>query len=182
MASDSNEPPGTSAVKSIAHGELRSPELVAVQTIWSSRAGAAGVPTRDALLPRPLAPYLRHISLVRWMAEERDYEFRFVGDAHVQAYGFASDPGYRLGTFETAEPGFAAFIRSAYDRTRTRRTPLAYRGIIGHDFPHSRFTWFETLYLPLRGRSDAVDYVLNASMYAPRGGAWPSVSPTPSTG
>jgi len=121
-----------------------------------------------------MAPHMRHISLIRWIAEEDDYEARFIGDAHVQAYGESSPPGHRMKAVIAERPEFGNMLRSSYDMTRMRRAPLIIRGFIGNEFPDARFVWFETVYLPLRGSGEDVEFVLNAAVYQPKDGAWPT--------
>jgi hypothetical protein len=165
--------PETSSIGTIAPDTLESDELSGVMAVWREHAGEAGVPARDAVLPKPMRAYLRHISLVRWIAEDNDYEFRFFGDAHAQAYGVARKPGYRLSETMKESPEFTQALKSSFDFVRRQRMTLAYRGLIGRDFPDARFVWFESLYLPLRGDGDAVEFVMNASVYTPRNaGQW----------
>ena len=82
-----------------------------------------------------MAPFMRHISLIRWIAEENDYETRFIGDAHVQAYGETSPAGHRMSTMIAERPEFGNMLRSSYDMARMRRAPLIIRGFIGTNFP-----------------------------------------------
>ena len=117
---------------------------------------------------------MRHISLIRWIAEDNDYETRFIGDAHVQAYGETSPAGYRLSAVIAERPEFGNMLKSSYDMARVRRAPLIIRGFIGPEFPDARFVWFETVYLPLRGPGDDVEFVMNAAVYQPKDGTWPS--------
>ena len=145
-----------------------------VHAVWRRNAGSHDIPSRDQVLPKPMAPFMRHISLIRWIAEEDDYETRFIGDAHVQAYGETSPPGYRMRTVIADRPEFGNMLRSCYDMTRIRRAPLIIRGFIGAEFPDARFVWFETVYLPLRGNGEDVEFVMNAAVYQPKDGAWPT--------
>jgi hypothetical protein len=154
--------------------DISSEVLKKVLGIWEQQAGEHGVPTRDQLLPRRLAPFMRHISLLRWIAEESDYETRFIGDAHVQAYGETSPAGSRMRALIAQRPEFGNMLKSSYDMVRVRRAPLIIRGLIGPEFPDARFVWFETVYLPLRGTGDDVEFVMNAAVYQPKDGTWPS--------
>src|SRR5665213_2818433 len=74
-------------IAEIAPHELQSPETRAIYAIWNERRGSRAMPSRAEVLPRPLARFLRHISLMRVLPDTDDYEFRVIGDAHVQAYG-----------------------------------------------------------------------------------------------
>jgi hypothetical protein len=166
--------PRVSSVSRIAAQDLSSHVISGIFAVWKSHAGDRDMPTRDHVLPKPMAAYMRHISLLRWLPEDDDYEFRFVGDAHVQAYAAASPPGLRMSTVIAGRPEFGNELKRSFDVAREQRAPLALRGFIGTEFADARFVWFETLYLPLRGNDDAVEYVMNAAVYQPRDGAWPS--------
>lgn len=166
--------PANSSMSILGPQDISSEVLKKVLGIWDSQAGDHGVPARDQLLPKRLAPFMRHISLMRWIAEESDYEMRFVGDAHVQAYGATAPAGHRMSTTIAERPEFGNMLKSSYDMARTRRAPLIIRGFIGPEFPDALFVWFETVYLPLRGNGDDVEFVMNAAVYQPKDGIWPS--------
>ena len=147
-----------------------------VFAVWKKFSGDYNdVPARDDVLPKPVASFMRHISLLRWIPEYDDYEFRFIGDAHVQAYGLVYKPGNRLSKAGAAAPEFVEALKRSYDLARNRRAPVALRGLIGKtgsaDPPS---VWFEAAYLPLRdsSSSDDVDFVMNVAVYQPREGAW----------
>jgi len=168
------EAPSNSSMSILAPKDVSSKVIASVLDVWQSHAGMRGIPARDAVLPKAMAPFMRYISLIRWIAEEDDYETRFVGDAHVQAYGETSPPGYRMRTAIVERPEFGNMLRSSYDLARLRREPLIIRGLIGKEFPDARFVWFETVYLPLRGNGEDVEFVMNAAVYQPRDGSWPT--------
>lgn len=168
------EKPSNSSMSILAASEISTKAISSVLGIWQRHIGAHDIPARDSVLPKPMAPFMRHISLVRWIAEDDDYETRFIGDAHVQAYGETSPPGHRLKTVIAERPEFGNMLRSSYDMTRIRRAPLIIRGLIGNEFPDARFVWFETVYLPLRGAGSDVEFVMNAAAYQPKDGTWPA--------
>jgi hypothetical protein len=166
--------PSNSSMSILGPADISSEVLKKVLAIWETRAGDHDIPTRDAVLPKALSPFMRHVSLLRWIADENDYETRFIGDAHVQAYGETSPAGHRMSTTIAARPEFGNMLKSSYDMARMRRAPLIIRGFIGPEFPDARFVWFETIYLPLRGNGDDVEFVMNAAVYQPKDGTWPS--------
>ena len=166
--------PANSSVAVLAPKDISSNVISSVLAVWQSHAGARGMPARNQVLPKPMAPFMRHISLIRWIAEEDDYEARFIGDAHVQAYGESSQPGRRMSAVIAGRPEFGNALKSCYDMTRVRRVPLIMRGSIGVEFRDARFVWFETVYLPLRGDGNDVEFVMNAAVYQPRDVAWPA--------
>lgn len=166
--------PSNSSISIHAPHEISTKVIADVLAVWKTRAGKHDIPTRDDVLPKPMAALMRHISLIRWIANQDDYETRFIGDAHVQAYGQTAPAGHRMSTVIAERPEFGNMLKSCYDMARTRREPLIMRGFVGPEFPDARFVWFETVYLPLRGLGSDVEYVMNAAVYQPKDGAWPS--------
>lgn len=163
--------PEKTKIVEISPDQLESAEVRAVFAVWEQRRNGRPMPSRDEVLPRPLGKLLRNISLMRFIPETDDYEMRFIGDAHVQAYG-PNSPGQKISDTKAASPQFVAALKYSFDLARTRRAPVGYRGIMGRDLSHARFDWFETLYMPL-GTGDETQFILNASVYQPRGGKWP---------
>ena len=172
---DANAAPGTdgalgiapnrerTAIVAISTREIESSDLCAVFEIWNEQRGTRSMPARDDLLPRRLARWLSHISLVRVLTETNDYEFRIVGQAHVQVYG-ANSQGAKLSQVTAASPQLGGMLKASYDGVRVQRAPSAYRGVIGRDITRAQFDWVETLYLPL-GAREGVDHILNVSCY-----------------
>lgn len=150
-----------------------SPQLHEIYAIWNEQRGTRAMPERNDMLPRPLGRLLRYISLVKFLSETGDYEFRIIGDEHVQAYGLNAQ-GTKFSTLIGQTPEFGAILKYTYDLVRKRRTPTGFRGLMGRDLTHARFDWLETLYLPLAPEDGDVDYILNASVYRPRDGKWPA--------
>jgi hypothetical protein len=163
--------PERTEIVEISPDQLESVEVRAVFDIWERHRNGRTMPSREEVLPRPLGKLLRNISLMRFIPQTDDYELRFIGDAHVQAYG-PNSPGQKISDTKAASPQFVAALKYSFDLARTRRAPVGYRGIMGRDLSLARFDWFETLYLPL-GTGDEVQFILNASVYKPRGGKWP---------
>jgi hypothetical protein len=163
--------PEKTEIVEISPDQLESVEVRAVFDIWERHRNGRTMPSREEVLPRPLGKLLRNISLMRFIPQTDDYELRFIGDAHVQAYG-PNSPGQKISDTKAASPQFVAALKYSFDLVRARRAPVGYRGIMGRDLSLARFDWFETLYLPL-GTGDEVQFILNASVYKPRGGKWP---------
>jgi len=125
------------------------------------------MPPRERLSLRELGSALKHISLARVLVEGADYEFRIIGDAHVQAYG-TSYQNRRVSDVIAAAPKFGRQIKTCYDLVRMTRRGHAFRSEIGWDAPDTRFVLFETCYLPLGAEAGSVDHILNAAVYAPQ--------------
>jgi hypothetical protein len=163
--------PEKSSVIPIAFEQIESERVRAVYNAWLRWRGARPMPTRDEIALRDLGNAAANISLVHAMPRENDYEFRVIGDAHIQAYGF-SFQGKRMSDALEFSPRYAKILKSTYDMVCAMRRPYAFRGVIGRDAPNARFVRFETCYLPLGPSPDEVDYVINAAFYTPRGGEW----------
>lgn len=112
-----------------------------------------------------------NISLVRVLPDRNDYEFRVIGDAHIQAYGF-NFQSRRMSEAVAMAPRFGKILKASYDMVCAMRRPYAFRGLIGCDIPELRFVRFETCYLPFGPSPDEADHVMNVAVYEPRGGRW----------
>ncbi len=165
--------PGQATVMEIAPHEFESQDIRDVLAVWNERRGAQAMPTRDDVLPRPLGRLLRNVSLAKVIDGGADYEFRIVGDVHVQAYGVNSQ-GTRISELiaSAAWSQFGTMLQQSYELVRRRRVPVGFRGSIRREVALARFDWAETLYMPLRNAADEVEYILNASVYRPRDGMW----------
>lgn len=160
-------PPERTSVEAIALADIESPEVATIAAAWQKWRGLHAMPSREKLSLRDLGRAAMHVSLARLVGE--DYEFRIIGDAHVQAYG-TDFVGKRVSDVVAAAPEFGSRLKTSYDLVRTTGSACAYRGAIGMDIPNARFVRFETCYLPLGDSSGVVDHVLNAAVYTPRGG------------
>lgn len=161
--------PERTAVETVQPAALDSPVLQELWALWQMQRGGRAMPVRDDLVPHGIARHLRYVSLVRVLAEPRDYELRIVGDAHVQAYG-VSHQGRRLSELDALSPKFARRLAGLFDGVVETGAAFAQRGYIGRDVGQSRIVSLEAIYLPLGAR--AVDHILLATVYAPRDGYW----------
>ena len=157
--------PEKSSVEAIALADVESAEVATVVAAWNKWRGLHAMPVRDRLIPRDLGRAAAHISLARVVDDGEDYEFRIIGDAHVQAYG-TSYQNKSVRDVIAASPRFGKQLKASYDLVRTTGRAYAFRGLIGRDAPDTVFVWFETCYLPFGG--DDVDHILNAAVYAPK--------------
>jgi hypothetical protein len=167
--------PQISSVEVIHPRDFASYVNASVYAVWKKFAGDYDdVPTRDVVLPKPVAPFMSHISLMRWAPEYDDYEIRFMGDAHVQAHGLIYKPGIRLSALTGATPQYGRALKRSNDQARAHRAPVAMRGLLS-ELPDARSVRFEAGYLPLRGaEGDEVEFVMNVAVYQAREGAWPT--------
>jgi len=163
--------PEKSSVVPIAFEDIESERVRVVHDSWLHWRGARPMPTRNEISLRDLGNAAANISLVHVVPQQSDYEFRIIGDAHIQAYG-VNFQGKRMSDVLQFSPRHGKILKASYDMVCAMRRPYAFRGIVGHDAPKARFVRFETCYLPLGPSPDEVDYVINAAFYTPRGGAW----------
>jgi len=157
--------PEKTSVEAIALADVESPEVATIVAAWNKWRGLHAMPGRERLEPRDLGRAAAHISLARVVGEGEDYEFRIIGDAHVQAYGTSYQNKSLLDVI-AASPRFGKQLKASYDLVRTTGRAYAFRGLIGRDVPDAAFAWFETCYLPFG--ADSVDHILNAAVYAPK--------------
>ena len=156
-----------SSVEPISLSDIESDEVGTIVGAWQKWRGFHALPVREALVPRDLGRFMAHVSLVRVVDDGADYEFRIIGDAHLQAYATNYTGRHVRDVCESA-PKFGRLLKASYDLVRTTGRPYAFRGIVGYDAPDARFSWFETCYLPFGPGREAVDYIMNAASYTLR--------------
>jgi hypothetical protein len=165
--------PDASTVEIVAYDALDSTPVSAAVRYWDGLRGSRPLPAREELEPAKMAKFLRNIVLVRVLDGGADYEYRVVGDAHVQAHGY-NFRHKRLKEIEATRVDFST--RATYEHVRTTSLPFAVRGWIGRHVPQSRFTYHESVFLPL-GAKGLVDHLLIVSTYVPRGLPIPRAAP-----
>jgi len=115
-----------------------------------------------------MAKFLRNVVMIRVVDGGKDYEYRIVGDAHVQAQSI-NFAGHMLSAIEAINPDYGTNTRTTYDYVRATADPFAMRGWVGRDTPESAYSYYETVFLPL-GHNDTVDHLLVVTNYKPRPG------------
>lgn len=150
--------------------DLRTHEMTEVLAIWRAHRNGREMPARNDLVPRTMGRYLRNISLIRVLQLEQDYEFRIVGDAHVEAYDMRNY-GRRVSKLVLEAPEFANSLKTTLDLAVKERTPFAYRVVFDKDNNNPCFSRLETLYAPMANTNGPVDYILNACAYDMRSDA-----------
>ncbi len=154
---------GKTSVSTIGLPDIACAETRALVRAWKKWRGWHVMPPYSAWADADLGPYLAYASVARIAEDGRDYEFEFIGDAHVRAYG-ADHRGKYVSDIVHLSPRFGRQLKASYDLVRISGRPHAFQGTVGADYPRARFVWFETAYLPLAG-PDGVGYVLNAAVY-----------------
>lgn len=127
------------------------------------------MPETSAIDETDLNGHLEHASVARVIDGGRDYEFEYIGAAHVRAYG-ANHQGSRVSDICRISPRFGKQLKASYDLVRISGHPHAFQGTVGAENADARFVWFETAYLPL-GDQGQVDCILNAAVYHLRSSA-----------
>jgi hypothetical protein len=151
----------------IALDAVESPILLQGVAYWRKLKGERSYPSRQEMLPRELAPLLRHVALIRLIDDGADYEYRIVGDAHVQSHGFSMQ-GQRVSEVDKFSPGYGPVLKSLYDHAVRRRDLYAFRGWMERGEQHRQYIYSESVFMPLGPDEDTIDHVLNLSVYTPR--------------
>lgn len=154
-----------SSIELVSPDSLDSKPVSLAVCYWENLRGGRNFPARTDITPRGMAPFLRNIVLIRVVDGGRDYEYRIVGDACVQAFGL-NFRGARLTEVEAAEANYGLATRAAYEHVRTMGRPFALRGWVAPSIP-SFFSYHETAFLPF-GDNGTVDHILAASSFTPR--------------
>jgi hypothetical protein len=130
---------------------------------WQALRRGRPYPTREEISPRAMRTFLRHTCLIRSLEDGKDFEYRIVGDAHVEAYGFHIQ-GLRLSAMDPLVPGHAPRLAQIYNAMLRRAASLALRGWAMRGT--ARF-YHESVFLPVGPSAGAVDHILNFTDYAP---------------
>jgi hypothetical protein len=150
----------------IALDAVESPILQQAIAYWRRLKRERTYPSRQEMTPRELAPLLRHVALIR-LLDDGDYEYRIVGDAHVQSHGFSMQ-GRKVSEIDRYSPGYGPVLKSLYDRAVRRRDVYAFRGWMERGEQNKQYIYSESVFMPLGPDEATIDHVLNFSVYTPR--------------
>lgn len=153
-----------SSVEPIALSDVESTEVYSIIAVWQKWRGLHAIPAHDRLDLRDFGPYLENVSIIQAEDNGAEYAFLAIGAAHVRAYG-ANFTGQHLRHVTAIAPRFGKLLKASYDLVRTTGRPYAFRGIVGSDVTESRFSSFETCYLPFGSSASSVTHILNAASY-----------------
>lgn len=138
--------------------ETMDARLKPVYVIWNGKRGTRRFPSKQAITPRDIKPFLRHATLIGVVNGGRDFEYRIVGDAHVQAFG-RNFQGEKTSAFHS----LAALGEVAHGAVASEGKPrLVQYHLKFKDWPLYRR---ETLFLPLG--EDTVDHILAVGVGVP---------------
>jgi hypothetical protein len=152
----------------ISLDELESPVVKQGAAYWLGLCGGRRFPSYEDLHPRDFASILANTLLVKIVDGGADFEFRIVGDAQMQTYALPF-AGKRLSEMAQTNIAYCYVLKGLFGHVAAFREPVAVRGQLGPGFPHVRFGYFESLFLPLGATDGAVDYLLGFSAYGPGG-------------
>jgi hypothetical protein len=133
---------------------------------WRSLCGQRRFPARGDLTLRGMARFLSFTVIASVIEGGADFEYRYVGDAQLQAFG-VSFKGVRLTQIEDVLPGMGRVLRDVYERSRCAGLPFIVRGRVEYDLPGSDMRYHETAFLPLGATDDAVDHLLMVGVHVP---------------
>ena len=159
--------PEVSSVHVLSLDELENALVRTGVSYWRALRAERKYPSRSQLSPRDMSGILKNIVLLRVVDGGKDYEFRIVGDAHVQGYGIDFNK-MRNSDIERIAPEHGAMMRTLYEHVRNTGEPLAFRGWVGREVKDALFVYHESAFLPLGEEVDTVDHILVVSIYVPK--------------
>jgi len=146
----------------IALADIASPLVREGLRYWEEKRGGRPWPTRDDLIPREIAKFIRNVVLVRTVGGGTDYEFRIVGDAAVAAHGF-SFQNMLVSQLDTKIDGYSTVIKNFYDYVLRKCTAVALRGRLIH--VERGYCRHESIYLPLGPDDKTIDHIFIVAQY-----------------
>jgi hypothetical protein len=156
--------PGTAedVGRRVALDELESPLLREAVAMWDSKRGDRAYPRREDITPRDMSRYLRNVTLYRVIEGGKDFEYRVMGDAAVQAWGH-NFVGCGTAELNALQNGMGDIIRRICSSVARRREPLALRGTMAKaGYEH---VGQETVFLPLGPDAMVIDHILSVGWY-----------------
>ena len=157
--------PPRAAVETITVADLECPETKSLVESWSRLRGWRAMPRPTDWLLGSAVSFSAHASLARVLDGGLDYQFEFIGEAHVRAYG-PREIRSRVSELARSSPRFGRQLKASYDLVRVSGRPCAFRGVIVAEGTQARSRWFEVAYLPL-GDHETVECIVNAAVYRP---------------
>jgi hypothetical protein len=148
----------------VALSELSDPVVRMVLALWREKKGRRDFPSRDDIVPKPIARILRNVMLIAIIEGQTDFEFRIVGDAAFLIYG-QNFQGMRRAQLNALESGFGDVIGRVCDSICRRREPIGVKGIVENG--ETSILRHEGVFLPLGSSDDYVDHVLFVGGYMP---------------
>ena len=147
--------------------ELDHPILLRGIAYWRGLCAGRKYPVRSDVTLRGLVSLLHNTLLLRVIDGGRDYEYRFEGDAHVQAHGIGIQ-GKLWSEISANASSLRQLNKVVYDRVVADAAPVAVLGWLESDSQHWEFLYRQSVYLPLGPPDGTVEHILGFSVYLPR--------------
>ncbi|MEI9933224.1 MAG: hypothetical protein WDM89_22500 [Rhizomicrobium sp.] len=125
-------------VSAIGLADIACEATQALVQAWKKWRGWHAMPGYRSWVEGDLGPHQEHASMARVIDGGRDYEFEFIGDAHVRAYGI-NHQGRRVSDIARLSPRFGKQLKASYDLVRISGHPHAFQGAIGTADSSARF-------------------------------------------
>jgi hypothetical protein len=137
------------------------PVVLCALKAWNERRGGDAYPSKDAMTPQHMKPFLRNVILVRVLDDGADYEYRLCGDAAIVAFG-RDYKGCRIADLNRVQPGYGDVMARLYGRVRKSREPIFVRGLLTRS--DMSLDEQQAVFLPL-GTDAGVDHILYVGGY-----------------
>jgi hypothetical protein len=138
---------------------------------WRNLRRGRRFPVRSDVTLRGLKSLMRNTILIRVIGEAEDYEYRFVGDAHVVAHGGTTIQGKRWSELDKDGGIFSKQRRQHYDEVVRTGDPVAFGGLVARHFfdpgavADRVFLQCRTVCLPLGRSEETIDHILTFTVY-----------------
>lgn len=132
---------------------------------WRSLCRGRLFPARADVTPNAMRKLLSHTILTRVVDGGADYEYRIVGQVHVDLHRIPFH-GERLMKLKGFDVPYRALLKSLYDEVVETRAPVGNRSALRMADRVSEHLRSESAFLPLGDADAAVDHVLVFATYA----------------
>lgn len=141
----------------IALEELAHPVVLRSLAIWRQACGARAFPSRDEMVPKALAPMLRHVALVRVLDDGEEFDLRVMGDAIAVQQGTHFNG--TTAQIDAKLPTYGSQLKRVYRHVVEARAPRAYRGWYERPVDRRPIN-YETIILPASDDGTEVDHLI----------------------
>ena len=153
---------GYTGARLVPLSEINDPLLRSALAVWDAKRATRKYPSRHAMTPRAMAPFLRNITLWRSARDGTDYEYRIMGDTEVAAYG-RSMAGRFVSDLDKLRPGNGARVKAVLDSVSQKGEAVVSVGWFTTS--QGKHVYHEMLFLPLGEDDMTVDHILGVSVH-----------------
>jgi hypothetical protein len=133
---------------------------------WRSLCRGRAFPARADVTPHAMKKLLSHTIITRVVDGGTDYEYRIVGQVHVDIHPIPLQGG-RLMKLEGLGTPYRTLLKSLYDEVVQTRAPISNRAAMKAADGGPAGLRSVSAFLPLGDSDAAVDHVLVFATYAP---------------